>query len=170
MRTHKVLVLGDFGVGKTSLIRRYVLDEFSGDYRATIGVHLYKYRDTLDDVDPPEPMSLVLWDIEGASLPDERIRRYLLGASGAVVVGDLTRPDPYAPMVAAAELVEAVLPGRPRCFAFNKSDAATERDARAMARLGRHHAAPVFETSALTGERVSPMFRALARAVLSLEP
>ena len=168
MKTYKILVLGDFGVGKTSLIRRYVLDEFSDDYRATIGVHLYKHEDTLADADPPRPVSLVVWDIEGAPMPDERTRRYLVGASGTVIVGDSSRPDPFAAMEETAAMVEAALPGRPICFALNKRDLVSGHDPERTSEMSRRYDAPVHETSALTGDRVSPMFRALARAILSL--
>lgn len=168
MKTYKIVVLGDFGVGKTSLIRRYVLDEFSEAYRATIGVHLYKHADTLTDAQSPVPVSLVVWDIEGAPLPSDQTRRYIVGASGAVVVGDLTRADPFSAMWEAADMFEDVLPGRPICFALNKADMATVGHPETVKRMVRRYDCKVFETSALTGDSVSPMFHALARSILAL--
>lgn len=168
MKTYKIVVLGDFGVGKTSLIRRYVLDEFSEAYRATIGVHLYKHADTLTAVGEEQPVSLVVWDIEGAPLPGEQTRRYIVGASGAVIVGDLTREDPFSAMWDAADMFEEVLPGRPMCFALNKSDMATVAHPETVKRMTRRYDSQVFETSALTGDCVSPVFHALARSILSL--
>jgi len=168
MKTYKIVVLGDFGVGKTSLIRRYVLDDFSEEYRATIGVHLYKHKDTLATARPPVAVSLVVWDIEGAPLPDDRTRGYLVGASGAIVVGDLTRADPFSAMWEAADMFEDALPGRPICFALNKSDVAAVEHPETVKRMVRRYDCSVFRTSALTGDSVSPMFHALARAILSL--
>lgn len=168
MKTYKIVVLGDFGVGKTSLIRRYVLDEFSEAYRATIGVHLYKHSDTLTAGIGSQPVSLVVWDIEGAPLPGEQTRRYIVGASGALVVGDVTRADPFTAMWEAADMVEEVLPGRPICFALNKSDMAEVAHPETVNRMTRRYDASVFETSALTGDSVAPVFRALARSILSL--
>jgi len=168
MKTYKIVVLGDFGVGKTSLIRRYVLDEFSEAYRATIGVHLYKHGDTLAEAIPHIPVSLVVWDIEGSPLPSDQTRRYIVGASGAIVVGDLTRTDPYSAMWEAADMFEDVLPGRPMCFALNKSDVATVEHPEAVKRMQRRYDCAVFETSALTADSVSPMFHTLARSILSL--
>ena len=166
MKTYKIVVLGDFGVGKTSLIRRYVLDEFSEAYRATIGVHIYKHEDTLDGDDVA--VSLVVWDIEGAPLPGDQTRRYIVGASGAVVVGDMTRDDPFSAMWQAADMFEEVLPGRPLCLALNKSDIADVKSPETVKRMARRYDCSVFETSALTGDAVNTMFRALARSILSL--
>ena len=52
----KVCMLGDFGVGKTSLVRRYVHGEFSPDYQTTLGVNIYKYSDEVTGpTGPPGP-------------------------------------------------------------------------------------------------------------------
>ncbi len=165
-KTYKIVVLGDFGVGKTSLIRRYVLDEFSEVYRATIGVHLYKHTDALAAT--ALPVNLVVWDIEGAPLPSEQTRRYIVGASGALIVGDATRADPFSAMWEAADMFEDVLPGRPLCLALNKSDLGTEAHPETVNRMTRRYDCPAFGTSALTGDGVTPAFRALARSILSL--
>jgi len=117
---------------------------------------------------PPVSVSLVVWDIEGAPLPGDQTRRYIVGASGAVVVGDLTRVDPFSAMWEAADMFEDVLPGRPMCFALNKSDVATVDHPETVKRMMRRYDCAVFETSALTGGKVSPMFQSLARSILSL--
>ena len=165
MKTYKIVVLGDFGVGKTSLIRRYVLDEFSDEYRATLGVHLYKHADTL--VEEGVEISLVVWDIEGAPLPSGQTQRYVVGASGAVIVGDMTRDDPFSAMWSAADMFEEALPGRPLCLALNKSDIAETDSPETVARMKRRYDCSAFETSALTGDCVTPMFHALARSILA---
>ncbi len=165
MKTYKIVVLGDFGVGKTSLIRRYVLDEFSDEYRATLGVHLYKHADTLagEDIE----ISLVVWDIEGAPLPSGQTKRYIVGASGAVIVGDMTRDDPFSAMWSAADMFEEALPGRPLCLALNKSDVAVIESPETVTRMKRRYDCNAFETSALTGDCVTPMFHDLARSILA---
>lgn len=45
----KVCIIGDSGVGKTSLIMRYIKDEFSDQYRITVGADLFSNDITLDD-------------------------------------------------------------------------------------------------------------------------
>ena len=166
MKAHKLIVIGDFGVGKSSLIRRYVLDEFSDQYRATLGVHLYKHSDTISVDGADQEVKLVLWDIEGEPMPGEQMMRYVLGASGANVVGDLSRPDMLEPMRRAADMVEARLPGRPIAFAFNKRDIAPPPDDATMAELKDRYGALITCTSALTGDAVPTLFRDLTMRVL----
>ncbi len=166
MKAHKVIVVGDFGVGKTSLIRRYVLDVFSDQYRATLGVHLYKHTDTIPIAGTEEQVRLVLWDIEGAPLPGEQMMRYSLGASGAIVVGDLTRPDMAEPMRRAADMVEARLPGRPIGIALNKRDIAPAPDDASVAALKDRYGALIACTSAKTGDAVPNLFRDLTKRIL----
>jgi GTPase SAR1 family protein len=166
MKAHKIVVLGDFGVGKTSLIRRYVLDQFSDQYRATLGVHLYKHTDTIAVEGMDREVRLVLWDIEGAPLPGEQMMRYALGASGAIIVGDLTRDDMTAPMRGAADMVEARLPGRPISIALNKSDIAPAPDDDLVATLRDRYGASIALTSAKTGDEVPRLFHALGQRIV----
>lgn len=162
MKAHKIIILGDFGVGKTSLIRRYVLDEFSDQYRATLGVHLYKHEDVLEVAGSELHVKLVVWDIEGAPLPGEQTMRYALGASGAIVVGDLSRADMADPMRRAADMVEARLPGRPIGFALNKRDISAAPDEATIAAFRDRYGALVECTSAKTGDAVKKLFRDLS--------
>ena len=57
----KIVLLGHFGVGKTSLVRRYIDSAFSEDYLVTVGVHVKKKDVVVND----EPVTLIIWDIEG---------------------------------------------------------------------------------------------------------
>lgn len=82
----KIVLLGDGGVGKTSLVRRFVEQTFSDDYIATIGVNVKKKR--IEDLD----LTMSIWDIFGQRKMSERPReKHYLGADGALVVFDLVR-------------------------------------------------------------------------------
>lgn len=59
MIAKKVLLVGNFGVGKTSLIRRFVLNEFSEDYISTIGVRVSTKILNVEE----EEMKLLIWDV-----------------------------------------------------------------------------------------------------------
>ena len=94
MRTAKVCMVGAFGVGKTSLVRRYVHQQFDDSYHTTLGVKIdTRIVDTIEN-----PIKLVLWDMEGADpfemdkRPLARIRSYMKGAHGLILVADGTRP------------------------------------------------------------------------------
>lgn len=98
----KVCLLGDAAVGKTSLIKRYVFDEFDDKYITTLGAKITKkdiqlnYSDNLRN-----PMyvniTLTIWDILGQK--DESSLRvqpmYYKGANGALVICDITRKDTF---------------------------------------------------------------------------
>lgn len=86
----KVTIIGPFGVGKTSLFRRYIDDAFSEDYKSTLGVQIQKKVISLpNDVE----ISLILWDTEGHMEISEGRSAYLMGSHAFVYVFDLTRID-----------------------------------------------------------------------------
>lgn len=167
MTTHKIVVLGDFGVGKTSLIRRYVLDEFSDVYRATLGVHIYKHSDEIETEGGRVAVKLVLWDVEGVPSPVDQTGRYIAGASGAIIVGDITRPETFETMAEMAYLFETSRPARPIVFALNKVDLSPSGGMDAAKGLAEEFDAQVVRTSAKTGEEVIGMFNLLASAILA---
>ena len=86
MFQRKIVLLGDPGVGKTSLVRRYIFDSFQKDYMTTLGLNFYvrtfEYPDT--------HVKLMIWDIAGQKSRRKIGLRYLEGASGALLAYDLT--------------------------------------------------------------------------------
>ncbi|XP_054457621.1 ras-related protein Rab-38 [Anoplopoma fimbria] len=87
-RLLKVLVIGDLGVGKTSVIKRYVHQVFSQHYRATIGVD---FALKMLNWDQKTTVRLQLWDIAGQERYGNMTRVYYREAVGALVVFDMTR-------------------------------------------------------------------------------
>ena len=94
----KVCLLGDFAVGKTSLIRRYVEDRFDDKYLSTIGVKISRKIVQRPDY----ALTLLIWDLAGGDDINQLSRRYLLGAVGAILVCDLTRAISTTASAAAA--------------------------------------------------------------------
>ncbi|KAL9658650.1 hypothetical protein ABK040_006186 [Willaertia magna] len=87
---YKILVVGDYAVGKTSLIRRYCTGEFTSNYRITIGVDFcLKHLDYNDNTN----VSLQLWDIAGHERFGAMTRVYYKYAIAAVVCFDISRPS-----------------------------------------------------------------------------
>uniref|UniRef100_A0A4W2C3X3 Ras-related protein Rab n=1 Tax=Bos indicus x Bos taurus TaxID=30522 RepID=A0A4W2C3X3_BOBOX len=89
---YKLLVIGDLGVGKTSIIKRYVHQNFSSHYRATIGVD---FALKVLHWDPETVVRLQLWDIAGQERFGNMTRVYYREAMGAFIVFDVTRPATF---------------------------------------------------------------------------
>src|SRR5512136_2366545 len=90
----KVCLVGEAAVGKTSLIRRYVLDEFEDRYITTLGAKVSKKELLLDskEKDLKIAMDMTIWDIMGEKgFRDLLKEAFFHGARGILAVCDLTR-------------------------------------------------------------------------------
>lgn len=165
----KVCLVGDHGVGKTSLIRRYVLDEFDDRYIVTLGAKVSKREMAVSlgsrgDVQ----LDMTVWDIMGSKGFRELLREaYFHGAQGILAACDLTRSETLGELDEWIEAVFRTVKPIPLVFAVNKVDL-QERSAfgdtevrQAAARFG----APFFYTSAKTGQDVEAAFQALGTAI-----
>lgn len=155
----KVCMLGDFSVGKTSLVRRFVEDRFDDQYKSTIGVKIS--RRTIKRTD--EQVNIMLWDLAGGDDYNHVTSGYLKGASGIIMVCDLTRKvsmDAYT--IYSRQLKELSL-DPPIVFIGNKCDLVEDIEitddmlARKSAELGVSY----IKTSAKTGEGVENAFNLL---------
>ena len=81
-------MLGDFGVGKTSLIRRFVERSFSDEYLSTVGVKISRKTVTVPELS--QDIDLLIWDIEGQTKFKAVAPSYLQGAAAVIIVGDVT--------------------------------------------------------------------------------
>jgi small GTP-binding protein len=166
----KVCIIGAFAAGKTSLVRRYVLDQFSPEYRATLGVNITKFSDEIALPDGETvPVNQILWDIEGGQDGEALLETYLRGASGALVVGDIGRRDVLDSMASHARRFSELLPGRPMVFALNKVDLVRDPSARPdPTSLRKEFGGLTLFTSAATGEAVRELFHSLAERILEV--
>eukprot|EP00756_Hemistasia_phaeocysticola_P001528 Hpha_TRINITY_DN11074_c0_g1::TRINITY_DN11074_c0_g1_i1::g.92668::m.92668/K07918/RAB32; Ras-related protein Rab-32 len=86
----KVLVVGEVGVGKTTLVHRFVHRKFSGSLKPTIGVD-FALKEAVRQ--GGEKVMVQVWDVAGQERVRQLTRVYYQGARGVVVVFDLTRRD-----------------------------------------------------------------------------
>ena len=162
IRAAKLMLLGDIGVGKTSLARRLVLDRFDGQYKTTIGVDVLTYDIALGAACQHETMRLVLWDTDGDFGDAIFSTMYVTGASGAVVVADATRPASFERTEGLLQTFRQRFPGRPALAIINKIDLVPPGAVPAFANL---HGAERALSSALTGEGVIASFRQIAETI-----
>ncbi|MBD3158118.1 MAG: GTP-binding protein [Candidatus Lokiarchaeota archaeon] len=159
----KAVALGDGAVGKTSCIKRYTEDSFSEKYIMTIGTTF-----ALKTVEAKTPDNrtvnarVVLWDLAGQPTYNELRRRYMAGASMAIIVYDVTRPQTFLNVGEWFYRFTTVCPNAVVTVVANKidrNDRLVPREAGEMVRdwLDVEH----FETSAKTGENITKMFNNL---------
>lgn len=119
----KIVLLGDGAVGKTSLIRRYVFNQFEGSYTATIGSKVTMKEIKIRRPDKAVNLTLMIWDLIGREGYHALHARTFVGVHGALLVADLTRGETLSSLErywipSLFKVVENV----PLVFACNKSD------------------------------------------------
>ena len=154
----KICLLGGFGVGKTSLVGRFVHSIFSDKYLTTLGVKIDKKSVAID----AQTVDLIIWDLHGEDEFQKVNMSYLRGASGYLLVADGTRRHSIDTAFSLHEAAQRAIGKVPFVLAVNKADLADawEIDPAALERFG----VPVVRTSAKSGEHVEDTFAALARA------
>jgi small GTP-binding protein len=153
----KIVVLGHFGVGKTSLIRRFVSDTFSDNYKVTIGVHITK---KVVEIAVGQSMSLILWDLEGTDEIQSIRDSYLLGTHGLVFVFDVTRPSTFTHLSSDLKIVGEKVANTTIMVVGNKSDLVDKEELKLV--LKENDLEVDFLTSAKSGEFVNELFLKLA--------
>lgn len=157
-------MIGDFAVGKTSLVRRFVSSIFTDKYLTTVGVKIdTKTVSVSDDVS----LKMILWDIAGEPNMNTLTKSYIRGAAGFILVADGTRRSTFYNALELKAQTEATLGPVPCVFVLNKRDLNDEwsMNAEDLERI-RQQSTKVVETSAKTGEGVPDAFSSLAEAVV----
>lgn len=163
--TSKVCIVGDFAVGKTSVVERFVRNQFSEKYLTTVGVKVDTKEIELQD--PEVTHKLVIWDVAGADHFGATEFAYLRGASGYIFVADGTR----SATLTAAEGLQQQISDKygvlPSVLLVNKSDLTGqwEVDVKRVRQLEDNHE-HVYLTSAKTGEHVETALLELSNLII----
>ena len=160
----KIALLGAAGVGKTSLVRRFVHSLFDEKYLTTIGVKVDKKLVRAGGAD----VMLMIWDIAGAEEHFTVPSGYVRGAAGYLLVIDGTRPDTAAAAERIVEQIDRDLGQLPFVLALNKSDLAdawslSDDDIATL----RSRSLAVLRSSARTGDGVDDAFERLSAAMIA---
>jgi len=166
--TIKICLLGDCGVGKTSLVRRFAYNTFDLDYTPSPGLTVSTKTVVVAHDGRPQPCTLVLWDpasSEHSALP---YAAFLDSARAVVLVADLARPDSIAALGGYVEQVRRLNASVSFGIAANKVDVfgaswrVPAQFTTELESLARSLNAPLHYTSALRDHEVDALFRALA--------
>ena len=170
----KVCLIGDFAVGKTSLVRRFVYDMFDDKYLSTIGVKVSRKQLSLPyakgtGAPPTVELTMMLWDLAGSEEFTQVRASYLRGTAGAVLVCDLTRPETLDSLHAYADDLWRISPTAHIILAANKQDLVDEQQLTVdqIAAAATELNAPFYLTSAKTGHGVETVFSHLGRLLLT---
>jgi len=166
----KVVLLGDGGVGKTSLIARYVVNKFDDKYIATIGTKVSR-----KDVQVIKPnliinLRMMIWDVLGQKEYSKIRTASLSGAQGLILVGDLTRIETVRSLEDFwLKEVDAVVGRIPTVLVGNKLDLADESSmsATVLDTMGQKLGSPSFLASAKTGSNVEASFSSLGELLVA---
>lgn len=180
----KICLMGASGVGKTSLVKRFVEGIFDETYRTTIGVHIVSKAVICEE----EQIKLIIWDLEGKDDPIlvSSDASYLNGARGYLLVADVTRPDT---LDVAKGLLSAIIRHRkeervrkegilaeileeddlPFVLLLNKSDILQSSAVISRASEIFGDGSKIFQTSAKTGDKVNEAFENLVKQMLEVD-
>jgi small GTP-binding protein len=158
----KLVFLGEGGVGKTSLVGRYVYDSFEGDYLATIGAAMHtkpiKVNDTM--------CKLVIWDIAGQDSFEQLRKAYYQNASGAFFVFDTTRPETIRRIEEWISALTAVTGKIPIVCLENKIDLESKIDREKLNAVASKLNLKLIQTSAKDDTNVEEAFQEMASEIL----
>ncbi|KAL9181463.1 hypothetical protein ACHAXT_010268 [Thalassiosira profunda] len=177
----KVVLLGDSGVGKSSLALRFVTNEFRPYSEATIGASFMSKMATIEvpsaatgspikksQSTRQRTIGFKIWDTAGQEKYRSLAPMYYRGASAAILVYDITKPDSFAALQDwASELTSNGPEGLVVAVCGNKSD--LEEDRLVSQSTGESYANSIgalyTETSAKGGDGVESMFLEVAKKV-----
>jgi small GTP-binding protein len=160
MLKKKVCMVGQFGVGKTSLVRRFVDSIFDDRYLSTVGVKI----DRKDVVVGSASVTLMLWDLAGEDDVAQLKTSHLRGASGYILVADGCRAMSLAKAIELQQRISEQLGPLPFVLVLNKTDLRDQWEVQDAVIAERRWT--TFETSAKAGSGVEEMFLALAAKLL----
>jgi small GTP-binding protein len=160
----KISMVGSFGVGKTSLVRRYVESIFSDRYQTNIGVRIDKKLVQVAGRD----VNLVLWDLAGEDEITNLSLSHLRGSSGYILVADGCREASFEKALELQSRIHDPLGKVPFVFAINKVDLLPDwRVGTAAIEDLKARGWNCFLTSAKRGDVVEEMFLTLATGMLN---
>lgn len=152
----KVILLGNGAVGKTSIANRYTHDKFSSTYKPSLGVDFMVKRVEIEGM----KIKLMVFDTAGQEFISTLRKRYYSGASGAVIVFDVTRQKTFDDLERWVQEVRTEVGDIQTVFVGNKIDLEMSRvigHEQALSAADKY-GAEYIESSALLGDGIRDIF------------
>lgn len=167
----KVCLVGESAVGKTSLIRRFVFEEFNDEYLNTIGTKVTKKNLKIQTPNNGyQDATLIIWDIMGDQGFRQLLRQaYFFGAQGIIGMCDITRKNTLTELEGWLEAAWDITGKVPILFLGNKCDLSDGQevgigDIKDFA--SRFEKSQIFLSSAKTGFNVENAFNSIGQKIL----
>jgi len=162
----KMCVIGEAAVGKTSLIRRFVLDRFEDRYIATLGTKTTAKELQIKIDKETTILKLQIWDVLGLRCFSTLQKSTYKGANGAFIVLDLTRKGTLSTFVSWLSSLYEVAGEVPVVVLANKKDLKAEFGRSEIEKVVMDYGFPYYLTSAKTGENVNNAFHTLGKMLI----
>jgi small GTP-binding protein len=165
---YKLILGGDGAVGKTSMVHRFVENNFETDYKSTIGTSIMKKECDFEGLN--SKVRFVIWDLAGQS-QFKRVRQsYVANSEAGILVFDVTRRDTYENIKVWHEEIIKEAPNITLTLVGNKIDLS---DSRVVSKeegeaLAKQLDLSYIETSAKTGENIEDAFKMLALQIIKI--
>jgi small GTP-binding protein len=168
-RVYKLVMLGDEAVGKTSLILRHTEHRFDQNYKMTIGTDISAKLVDVVEAGTKTNVYLIIWDIGGQEKYRILRESYLRGASGALLVFDLTNKSSFHHVYEWADEAEKFCEKKiPMLLIGNKLDLDKQREVQTEEgeKMAKELGIAYLETSAKSATNVDPAFNQMTELIL----
>ena len=154
----KVILAGDGTVGKSSLLRRYVFDEFTERHKMTIGMDTHS---KLTRVPGLGPVKIHTWDLAGQPQWAAVRESFYLGSHAMALTFDVSQPETIKHLPDWVKECRAKAPHIPVLIVANKIDLPRRVPVEKIAQWARDNGYNYIEASAKQNYNVEAMFEKL---------
>ncbi|MHA2282521.1 MAG: Rab family GTPase [Promethearchaeota archaeon] len=165
---YKLSLIGDGGVGKTSMAQRYVHGIFNADYKATIGTYISKKECQFKEL--KTSVKFMIWDLAGQNQFHRLWPDYLTDSRTGIITFDLTNRESFENVRKWYDIInEVALPNIILILVGNKVDLNNERQISMEEGIGLAKELGIYymETSAKTNENIEEMFEWIALQIIN---
>jgi len=166
---YKLSLIGDGGVGKTSMAQRYVHGIFKGDYKATIGTYITKQECKFEELDTS--VRFMIWDLAGQNQFQRLWTDYLTDSRAGIIVFDVTNRETFESVKKWYDIITKVaLPDITLILVGNKVDLNDSRviSTEQAVKLAKDLSIYYMETSAKTNENIKEVFEWIALQIINI--